>query len=461
MARIEETILNGLVFSDAYTRKVLPFLKKEYFNIHHEAILLEVIVDYITKYNELPTKESLKIDLSNRKDLSDQDFVSVEELIDTFEKTNTNPEWLISETEKFCRKRSVYNAIMDAIKIIDGRDKNRKEEAIPTLLQEALAVSFDTSVGHSYFNEASNRYDFYNTEEEKIPFDLNIFNKAFNKGMPRKSLIVVAAQSGGGKSLVMTHMAGAALLSGLNVLYISMEMSENRISERIDANLLKVDIQKIIDLGKEQYMNRIDTIREKTRGELYVKEYGPGSASSANFRTLLEELKVKKNFTPDIIFADYLGIIASSRVKMGGNVNNYFYLKSVSEELRSLAVDFNVPVVTGAQLNRSGFNNSDFDETSMADSMGIFMTADIVFGCIRSDELDELGQIMIKKLKDRYGDLNYYRRFVIGIDRPKMKIYDLESSAQSGLVNNPPPIQQNSPPSRPNRIPNGFDSLNF
>lgn len=432
--RIEDTILSNLVHSEEYTRKVLPFLRADYFTSRPDSVLLDVISSYVSEYDALPTKEALKIEVGNRKDLNNTEYDTTVELIDSLEQNNTHMDWLIRETEKFCKKRAVYNSIMESIQIIEGSDKNRKEDAIPKLLQDALSVSFDVSVGHSYFDDASARFDFYTSDDEKIPFDLNIFNKIYKGGLPKKALIVVAAQSGGGKSLIMSHVAAATLLQGKNVLYITLEMGENKIGERIDANLLKCDISKIIDLGKEEFMSRIDKLKQKTMGRLFVKEYAPVSASAAHFRSLIEELKIKQGFTPDLIVVDYLGICASSRMKLGGSVNTYMYLKSVAEELRGLAIDFDVPVFTGAQLNRSGFNNSDIDETSLADSMGLYMTADIMFAAIRTDELDELDQIMIKQLKNRYNDLNYYKRFVLGINRSRMFLYNLEESAQSDIM---------------------------
>lgn len=460
--RIEETILSNLIHSDSYTRKVIPFLRRDYFSARPDAAIYETIAQFFEVYDTLPSKEALKIDLSNRKDLSDDEFRTASDLVDSFEDKKTHQEWLVNETEKFCKQKAVYLSIMDAIHIMDGKDKNRSPDSIPKILQDALSVSFDTSVGHSYFDDASARFDYYASDEAKIPFDLKIFNQIYKGGMPKKSLIVVAAQSGGGKSLIMSHVSASVLLQGLNVLYISMEMSENRIGERIDANLLKTDISKIVDLGKEEFMSRIDRLKNKTMGKLYIKEYPPSSASAAHFRSLIEELKVKQGFVPDLIVVDYLGICASSRMKMGGSVNTYTYLKSVAEELRGLAVEFDVPVLTGAQLNRGGFNNSDIDETSLADSMGLFMTADIMFAAIRTDELDELGQLMIKQLKNRYNDPNYKKRFMVGINRPRMFLYDLEESAQDNIMNEQPrsrSVEQEFVP--PSRSRGNLSELNF
>lgn len=431
--RIEETILSNLIYNEEYTRKVLPFLKSEYFSVREDTAIFEEINKFFTTYGKLPNKEVLGIELSNRKDLSEKEFENSIELIKTFKNYGSDQEWLLKESESFCKKRAVYNSIMSSIQIIEGKDKQYKEDAIPKLLQDALSVSFDVSVGHSYFNNASSRFDFYSSEEEGIPYDLKTLTRILKK-LPNKSLTVIAAQSGGGKSLMMSHIAAATLMMGKNVLYITLEMSENKIAERIDANLLKVDINKIIKLGKDEFLSRIDKLRNKTLGNLFVKEYAPSSASASHFKSLIEELKIKQGFEPDLIVVDYLGITASSRMKMGGSINTYTYLKSVAEELRGLAIEYDVPVLTGAQLNRGGFNNSDIDETSLADSMGLYMTADIMYAIIRTPELDELDQVMIKRLKDRYDDVNFCKRFVIGINRPRMFLFDLEDSAQDDIM---------------------------
>lgn len=431
--RIEETILSNLIYNEEYTRKVLPFLKKEYFSVREDSVIFEVINSFVSEYGKLPNKESIIIDLSNRKDLSETEYQNATEFVSKFANNGTDTEWLTNESEKFCKKRAVYNSIMDSIQIIEGKDKQYKEDAIPKLLQDALSVSFDVSVGHSYFEDAASRYDFYSSKEEGIKYDLHTLNKIL-KQMPNKALIVIAAQSGGGKSLMMSHIAGATLMQGKNVLYVSMEMSENKIAERIDANLLKTDISKLIDIGRDEFIGRIDKLRAKSQGMLFVKEYPPSSASASHIKSLIEELKVKQGFVPDLLVVDYLGITASSRMKLGGSVNTYTYLKSVAEELRGLGIEYDIPVLTGAQLNRGGFNSSDVDETSLAESMGLYMTADIMYAIIRTPELDELDQVMIKRLKDRYDDPNYFKRFVIGINRPRMFLYDLEDSAQDGLM---------------------------
>lgn len=465
--RIEETILANLIHSEEYTRKVLPFLKPDYFTSRPDSAILDTISAFVTSFDALPNKEAIRIELGNRTDLSNQEYENAIELVNSLENTQTHVDWLIRETEKFCKKRAVYNSIMESIQIIEGKDKDKKEDAIPKLLQDALSISFDVSVGHSYFDDAQSRFDFYSSEEEGVPFDLNIFTKIY-RHMPKKSLIVIAAQSGGGKSLIMSHISAATLLKGMNVLYITLEMGENKIGERVDANLLKVDIAKIVDLGREEFTSRIDKLQEKTMGRLFIKEYAPSSASAAHFKSLIEELKIKQNFKPDLIVVDYLGICASSRMKMGGSVNTYMYLKSVAEELRGLAVEFDVPVLTGAQLNRGGFNNSDIDETSLADSMGLYMTADIMFAAIRTEELDEMDQLMIKQLKNRYGDPNYYRRFVVGLNRSRMTLYDLEESAQTDIMDTPQQRtrpatapERPEPPVRRPRQSTGLETINF
>lgn len=462
--RIEETILSNLVTSEDYCRKVLPFLQADYFSVRQESILFETINDFVTEYNALPTKEALSIEASNRKDISDEELKLLIDFVDGIKDKNTHKDWLVDETEKFCKTKSIYNAIMQSIKIIDGRDKKYKEDAIPKLLQDALAVSFDTSVGHDYFKDSSSRYDLYGSTEESIPYDLKIFNKVWRCGLPKKSLSVIVAQSGGGKSLLMSHIAAGAAKAGKNVLYITCEMSENKIAERIDANFLRVDIDKIINLGRDNFITEIDRIAEKSRGRLFIKEYPPSSASVTHFNTLLAELKTKQNFVPDLIVVDYLGIVASARMKMGSGVNTNSYLGSVAEELRGMAIEHNVPVLTGAQLNRGGFNHSEVDETHLADAISIFMTCDIMYAIMRSPEMDELDQVLIKQLKNRYGDPNNPKRFLIGINRARMTVYDLEDSAQEGLTQNETPTtrKDNNPSKAKTQTQkSGLDSLNF
>ena len=457
--RIEETIVSNLLFSDEYSRKVIPFLKMEYFSDTVDAAVVSEVVDYLNKYDRPITKEILEIQCANRKDMSDNELSRAIELVASLEDKGTNKVWLVEETEKFCQQRALYNSIIKSISIFEGRDKNLSKESIPKLLQDALAVSFDVSVGHDYFKDAEARYDFYSLDEERIPFDLTLLNKIMKGGMPGKSLIVVAAQSGGGKSLFMTHVAASTLRQGKNVLYITLEMAEERISERIDANLLKVDIDALGTLTKEDFIGRIENIEAKTHGRLFVKEYPPGAAHAGHFRGLIEELKIKQNFVPDLLIVDYLGICASARMKMGGSVNTYQYLKSIAEELRGLGVEYGIPVLTGAQLNRSGFDNSDVELTSMADSMGLVMTADVLFALIRTDELDENQQIMVKQLKNRYNDPSYYKRFVVGLERKRMTFYDVEESAQRDIADSGQ--VENTAPEPRTRGRGSLDSLNF
>lgn len=435
MARIEETILSNLTLDEEYARKVSPFLQEEYFSDKSEAVLLREITEFFNKYNKNPSKEILRIQLVNRTDLSERELERAVDLVDSFDKQTESKEWLVEQTESFCKQKSVYNAILKSIKIIDGKDPKMNQEAIPGLLQEALSVSFDTAVGHSYTEDAESRYEFYTRKEERIPFDLQLLNKVCKGGLPRKSLSMVVAESGGGKSLFLCHATASYLKQGKNVLYISMEMSEERIAERIDANLMNVDIDALSEMSKEMFMNKVKKIEEKTHGKLVVKEYPTGAAHSGHFRGLLEELKTKKKFSPDVIVVDYLGICSSSRLKQGGSVNTYSYIKSISEELRALAVEYDVPLLTAMQVNRGGFGNSELELTDISESIGTIMTCDFVFSIIRTEELDALGQTLVKILKNRYGDIAANRKFVVGINRARMKLYDLEESAQSGLSN--------------------------
>lgn len=432
--RIEDQILSNLILNEEYARKVIPFIEEDYFQDKHEKAILNEIQNFFTKYNTSITKEILGVQLASRSDLNDTALSTALGVLGGFPDAPTNAQWLTEQTEKFCKEKSVYLAILKSIKIIDGDDEKLTQDAIPKLLSDALAVSFDTQVGHEFTADAEARWEFYNAKEEKLPFDLKMMNKITQGGMAKKALYCVGAQSGGGKSLFMTHVAASTLKQGKNVLYISLEMSEERIAERIDANLMKVDISKLGEMTKDQFMTKIDKIKSKTNGRLFVKEYPTGGAHTGHFRALLEELKVKQNFVPDLIIVDYLGICASSRMKMGGSVNSYSYIKAVAEELRGLAVEFNVPILTGAQFNRGGFNNSETELSDTADSMGIVMTLDMMFALIRTDELDDQGTIMIKQLKNRYSDPGLDKRFLLGLDRPKMTFYDVAESAQSGLL---------------------------
>lgn len=432
--RIEEQILANLLNNEDYARKCLPFLETVYFTEKSEQAILAEASAFFAKFNHPITKDILKIELGNRKDMTDKVLENAIEFVDGLTTEKSNVEWLTEQTETFCKNRAVYNAILKSIKIIEGADPALTQDSIPSLLTDALSVSFDTAVGHNYEADAASRWEFYNRKEEKIPFDLKMLNKIMGGGMAKKALYCVGAQSGGGKSLLMTHVAAATLRQGKNVLYISMEMAEERIAERIDANMLRVDISKLGEMSKDEFTTKIDKIQSKTHGKLFIKEYPTGSAHVGHFRALLEELKIKQSFVPDLLIVDYLGICASSRMKMGGSVNSYSYVKAIAEELRGLAVEYDVPILTGAQLNRSGFDNSDVDLSSTADSMGLVMTLDVFFALIRTDELDEQGSIMVKQLKNRYSDPGSDKRFLLGLNRPKMTFYDLEDSAQGAIL---------------------------
>jgi KaiC/GvpD/RAD55 family RecA-like ATPase len=443
---IEHTIISNLMSSEEYARKVIPFLDKQYFSNKSDSVLIEEISSFYSKYNVSPTKEVLRIQLVQRNDLSDQQLKDSIDLVDSFDDKPQKMDWLIEQTEKFCKEKSVYNAILKSIKIIDGSDEKLSQDSIPKLLQDALSVSFDTAVGHSYDDDAESRYDFYTRAEERIPFDLKMLNIVTKGGLPRKSLTLVVAASGGGKSLFLCHAAASYLSGGKNVLYITMEMAEERIAERIDANLMNVDIDRLCKMSKDEFMTKIDKIKSRSHGKLVIKEYPTGAAHSGHFRGLIEELKIKKNFTPDILIVDYLGICASARLKNNSNANSYSLLKSVSEELRSLGVEYNMPVISAMQVNRSGFDNTDIELTSISESLGTIMTSDFVFSMIRTEELDDMGQTMIKILKNRYGDIAINRRFVVGINRSRMKLFDLEDSAQRNISESNIQLEQNDKP---------------
>ena len=430
MIRIETLILSNLIHNEPFTRKVLPFLKDDYFTENSDKIVFRQIDEFVKKYNNSPSIEALEISLQNSNLVEGQFKDCVELTKSLVEKHDTNEEWLVVETEKFCKDKAVYNAILKSISILDGKDKQLSKEGIPSLLQEALGVCFDSSVGHDYIDNASDRFDFYNRVESRIPFDLDIFNKITQGGIPNKTLNVALAGTGVGKSLFMCHVAAGVLAAGRNVLYITLEMAEERIAERIDANLLNVDIDQLKDLPKQMYDKRIAKLREKTDGRVIVKEYPTASAHANHFKSLLNELYLKKQFKPDIIFVDYLNICASSRFKPGGSVNSYTYVKAIAEELRGLAVEFNLPVVTATQTTRSGYSNTDVDLTDTSESFGLPATADFMFALISTEELEQLNQLMVKQLKNRYNDPTLFKRFMIGVDRKKMRLFNLEQSAQ-------------------------------
>ena len=436
---IENAIFGNLVYNEEYARKCIPFLKEEYFSTQDQKALFRLIKGYVDKYNSFPTKEVMAIDLSNTEGINEDTFKNCKELISglTHDKA-TKIDWLLDQTEKFCQDKAIYNAIMASIGILDDSTGKTSKGAIPQILIDALAVSFDTHIGHDFLEDADTRYDFYHRKEERIPFDLDFFNKITQGGLPKKTLNIALAGTGVGKSLFMCHCAAANLIKGYNVLYITLEMAEERIAERIDANLLDVTLDDLKLLPKDVYDKKIARVRGKTNHKLIVKEYPTACAGSANFRHLLNELKIKKNFMPDVIYIDYLNICMSSRIKHGANVNSYTLIKAIAEELRGLAVEFNVPIVSATQTTRSGYSNSDVGLEDTSESFGLPATADFMFALIKqSEELADLNQIVVKQLKNRYGDPNLNSRFIVGVDRSKMRLYDVENSAQEDLLDGP------------------------
>ena len=431
--RIENKILSNLIHVEDYMRKVIPFIKDVYFDNVSEKTIFQEILDFINQYDSLPTKSVLTIEVENRKDLSEDMFKECVTIIDSFTDEKVDQTWLVDSTEKWCKERAVYLALMESVKIADGKDEKKNRDAIPSILSEALSVSFDDHIGHDYFADAESRYEFYHLKEDKIKFDLDMFNKITKGGLPRKTLNIALAGTGVGKSLFMCHQAASCLMEGKNVLYITLEMAEERIAERIDANLFNVDIKSIIELPKPMYDTKVEKITKKTHGQLIIKEYPTASAHAGHFRALLNELHLKKSFTPDIIFIDYLNICSSSRYK-GTIVNSYTFVKAIAEELRGLAVEANLPIVSATQTTRSGFGSTDVDLTDTSESFGLPATADFMFALISTEELEALNQIMVKQLKNRYNDPTMFKRFVVGIDRSKMKLYNVEDSAQKNIV---------------------------
>ena len=427
---IERTTLSQLVYNEEYARKVLPFLKGDYFADKTERTVFEEIQKFVEKYNSVPTQTSLEIEVSDRGDLNESDYKKVIEVIKTLESTEVDYDWLVDTTEKFCKDKAVYNAIVDGIKIIEGKDNKRDAGAIPSLLTDALAVGFDNHIGHDYVLDSDSRFEFYHRVEEKIPFDLDFFNRITKGGLPPKTLNIALAGTGVGKSLFMCHMAANCLSQGKNVLYITLEMAEERIAERIDANLMNISMEDLYSLPKQMFDDKIDAIRKKTTGKLIIKEYPTASAHSSHFRGLLKELAIKKTFKPDILFIDYLNICASSRFKGATNVNSYMYIKSIAEELRGLAVETNLPIMSATQTTRSGFVSSDIGLEDTSESFGLPATADLMFALISNEELEGLNQIAVKQLKNRYNDPTVNKRFVIGIDRAKMRLYDVKNNQQ-------------------------------
>jgi replicative DNA helicase len=433
---LEQTIISNLLYNDDFSRKVTPYIKNEYFEDPSARVLFDSFSNYMSEYKEPPSIEALRVLLDLRKDLNEDSFKDVLKVVAELKIDKaTNQEWLLSETEKFCQNADLHNSIRKAIIILDGKDKEMDKGSIPKLISDSLGISFDTHIGHDYLADAEERYDFYHRKEERIPFDVDILNKITKGGLPRKSLTILLATTGGGKSLVKCHMAATSFMHGKNVLYISSEMPEERIAERIDANLLNVTLDQLMDMPRDVFQKKIKRIRDKQPGQLIFKEYPTGTGHAGNFRHLLNDLRLKKNFIPDIIFVDYLNICASSRIKGAAAANSYTLVKSIAEEIRGLAMEFNCPIVSSSQFNRGAYDSSDVDLTNTSESMGIAHTADCILGLISSEELESLGQIMIKQLKNRWGDLGFYRRFVVGINRSKMRIFDLEENVQTGVNN--------------------------
>ena len=435
--KLEQTILKNLIYDEEYLRKVLPFLKPDYFTDKVDRTIYNEIAAFTDKYNSSPTIEALKLAVKEKRTLSEDEVEGCDASLKDIEQSKnelSKIEWLVDRTEQFCQEKAIYNAVLGSISILDGKDKVNDKGSIPEILSDALAISFDNSVGHDYLENTDERYEFYHRKEERIPFDLDFFNKITKGGLPSKTLNIALAGTGVGKSLFMCHVAAGAMVQGRNVLYITMEMAEERIAERIDANLLNVTVDDLVNLSKDMYDKKLTKLREKTVGKLIIKEYPTASASATHFRTLLNELNLKKSFVPDIIFIDYLNICCSSRVKAGANVNSYTYVKSIAEELRGLAVEFAVPIASATQTTRGGFSSSDPGLEDTSESFGLPATADLMFALISSEELEEMGQIMVKQLKNRYNDPTYYKRFTLGIDRSKMRLYDVEQSAQNDIT---------------------------
>ena len=436
MNRLEHSILKNLIYNETFARKVLPFLRTDYFSDNTEKVVYKEVDEFINKYNSLPTHEALIINLTESKKLTEQEVRNSMELLQNINQHKDEPtemKWLVEQTEKFCQDKAIYNAIMESVSILDDKGDKKAKGEIPKILSDALGVSFDPNVGHDYIDDFSNRYDLYHKVESRVKFDLDIFNKITKGGLPIKTLNVALAGTGVGKSLFMCHVAASCLSNAQNVLYITMEMAEEKIAERIDANLLNVTMDELHVMSKEDYVRKFGVLKNKTQGKLIIKEYPTAAANALHFRALLQELQLKKSFKPDIIFIDYLNICSSSRIKPGGSVNSYTYIKSIAEELRGLAVEAGLPIVTATQTTRSGFTNTDVDLTDTSESFGLPATADFMFALISTEELQQLNQIMVKQLKNRYSDPSVFKRFIVGIDRSKMRLYDTEQSSQTDI----------------------------
>ena len=439
--RIENTILSNLFYKEEYARKALPFIKDEYFTNRIEQVIFTTIFNFITKYNNVPTKDAILIEINSRKDINDTEHTQLKDYINTITDQETDEQWLLDTTEKWCKDRAVHNAVLSGIKILDGKDKKQTPEAIPGILSDALAVSFDNHIGHDYIDDAQNRYEWYHTKEKRFQFDLDYMNRITKGGIPAKTLNIALAGTGVGKSLFMCHCASNFLTQGYNVLYITLEMAEERIAERIDANLLDVSMDDLHVMPKDLYDNKLKKISDKTYGKLIIKEYPTASAHSGHFKALINELALKKSFRPDIVFIDYLNICASSRFK-GGNIGSYFYIKAIAEELRGLAVEFNVPIFSATQTTRTGYTATDIGLEDTSESFGLPATADFMFALMSTEELEALGQMKIKQLKNRYNDPSVNRSFIVGVDRAKMRLYDVGQSAQTIVDSNQKEVEQ-------------------
>lgn len=456
MEKVEFLILRNLLYNEEYLRKVIPHIDPKYFEDQNQKIVFEEIFNFINEYNKLATKEILCIEVEKRTDLNEESFKQIIQLISCLDDVPVELNWLIDTTEKWCKDRAIYNALVDSIQIADGKDKNRNRDSIPSILSDALSVSFDNHIGHDYLGDYEQRYESYHRKEDKIEFDLEYFNKITKGGLPNKTLNIALAGTGVGKSLFMCHVASSVLLQGRNVLYITLEMAEERIAERIDANLLNVPIQDIPNLPKQLFESKVVNLSKKTQGTLIIKEYPTASAHAGHFKSLLNELSLKKSFRPDIIFIDYLNICASSRYKGNSNINSYTFVKAIAEELRGLAVEFNVPIVSATQTTRSGYGSSDPELTDTSESFGLPATADLMFALISTEELEGLGQILVKQLKNRYNDPTIHKRFILGIDRSKMRLFDCEQSAQNDLLDKGSEEEYDDVDSKPKKSFDGF-----
>ena len=456
MERVEFLVLKNLLHNEEYLRKVIPFIKTEYFQDYNQKTLYEEISNFVNEYNEVPTKEVLSIEVEKRSDINETSFREINTLIEHLDSEPAEIEWLMDTTEKWCRDRAIYLALMESIGIADGQDDKKQPDAIPSILSDALAVSFDNHVGHDYLEDYLERYELYNKKEERIAFDLDFFNKITKGGLPNKTLNIALAGTGVGKSLFMCHVASSVLLQGKNVLYITAEMAEERIAERIDANLLNIPIGDIAGLPKQMFETKVNNVAKKTQGTLIIKEYPTATAHAGHFKSLLNELALKKSFRPDIIFIDYLNICASERYRAGSNVNSYTVVKAIAEELRGLACEANVPIVSATQTTRSGYGSSDVELTDTSESFGLPATADLMFALISTEDLEGLGQIMVKQLKNRYNDPTIHKRFVVGIDRAKMRLYDCEQSAQDDILDSGQEEEYTNEEPKPKKSFEGF-----